>query len=91
VTEAAPVSAFSGWNSKAFDLRPFSLIEVGGSSAALTLAAVSELRILHSVVPSNLGAQVSSSFMVDNLQAVPEPSAVTMVALAALGCILRKR
>lgn len=90
VTEAAPVSAFSGWNSKAFDLRPSSLIEAGGSSAESTLAAVSELRILHSVLPSNMGAQVSSSFMVDNIRAVPEPSVVTMVALVALGCILRK-
>lgn len=91
VTEAAPVTAFSGWNSKVFDLSPSSLIEVGGTSAASTLAAVSELRLLHSTVPSNMGAQLSNSFMVDNIRAVPEPSLFAIVALGGVSWFFRKR
>jgi hypothetical protein len=91
VTAASPVTAFSGWNSKEFDIRPVTLVPAGGSSAAATLAAVSEMRILHSAAVGFTGAQVSGAFLVDNLQAVPEPSEVWMIGLAGLVLLSRKR
>ncbi|MEY3895178.1 MAG: hypothetical protein RLZZ214_697 [Verrucomicrobiota bacterium] len=91
VTAGSPVTAFSGWNSKEFDIRPAALLPVGGSSAAATLAAVSEMRILHSAAVGFTGAQVSGAFLVDNLRAVPEPSAFWMIGLAGLRLLFRKR
>ncbi len=91
VTSVAPVAAFSGWVNQVFDLRPSALTSAGGLDAAATLSAVSELRVLHSAAVDFRGARVSSSLLLDNLRAVPEPSGVLIVALAGFGCFFRKR
>jgi hypothetical protein len=91
VTTVAPVTAFSGWTSRVFDIRPAALVSAGGGDPAATLAAVSELRILHSAAVDYRGAKVSSSFMVDNVRAIPEPSAVMLVGLTGFFLAFRKR
>ena len=91
VTTASPVAAFSGWTNQVFDLRPVALVSAGGGDASATLAAVSELRILHSTVVDYRGAKVSSGFMVDNVRAIPEPSVVMFCGLAVLIIPFRKR
>lgn len=91
VTAVSPVAAFSGWNHAVFDIRPAALVSAGGGNATATLAAVSELRILHSAAVDFRGAQVSGAFMVDHLQAIPEPSAVMLAGLAGLVLLSRKR
>jgi hypothetical protein len=91
VTDASPVAAFSGWTNHVFDVRPGALSSAGGSNSATTLAAVSEMRILHSVTVDFHGAQVSRAFMVDNIRAIPEPSTGWGLALAAIALLFRKR
>lgn len=91
VTDAAPVAAFVGWVHHVFDISPTSLLSVGGSDAAATMAAVSETRILHSSAVDFKGADVSSSFLVDNLQAVPEPHSCQLIILAGPLLCFRKR
>ena len=91
VTPASPVAAFTGWVRREFAISTASLVSAGGDNAASTLAAVSELRILHSSAVDFRGALVSGSFMVDGIQAVPEPSPVMLLGLAGLACFLRKR
>lgn len=91
VTPATQVAAFSGWSRQVFQIAATSLLSAGGDNASSTLAAVSELRILHSTAVDFRGARVSSSFMVDRIQAVPEPSVLVITGLAVLGGILRKR
>ena len=91
VTAAAPVTAFSGWVNQVFDIRSAALATAGGTDAAATLAAVSELRILHSATVDFRGAKVSSSFLVDNIRAIPEPASVVLLAMAGIGCVFRKR
>ena len=90
VTLASPVNPFSGWTNQVFDLRPASLVSAGGNDASATLAAVSELRILHSTVVDYRGAKVSSGFMVDNVRAIPEPSVVMFCGLAVFAVFFRK-
>lgn len=90
VTTASPVAAFSGWTNQVFDLRPVALVSAGGNDASATLAAVSELRILHSTVVDYRGAKVSSGFMVDNVRAIPEPSVVMFCGLAVFAVFFRK-
>ncbi len=91
VTAAAPISAFSGWSNVAFDVRPNSLINAGGTNASSTMLGVTELRILHSFTPTQIGAQVSSTLLVDNLRAVPEPSSAVFFAITPVFLLRRKR
>lgn len=91
VTAASPVTAFSGWSSRVFDIRPSALVSAGGGNAAATMAAVSELRILHSSVVDYRGARVSSGFMVDNVRAIPEPSGVMIGGWVVFAVFFRKR
>ncbi len=91
VTPPSPVAAFTGWVHLEFDILPSSLLNVEGSDAAATMAAVSEVRILHSSVVDFRGARVSASFMVDDIEAIPEPSAWVLAAMAGIGTFFRKR
>lgn len=84
VTVAVPVTAYSGWSSQIFDIRPETLVSAGGDDIAATMAGVSEIRILHSTIADFRGAKVTSSFNVDNIRAVPEPSACLILGLAGL-------
>lgn len=89
VTPAKAVAAFSGWNPLLFDIRPGSLVSAGGSSATTTLAAVSEVRVIHSSTVNFRGAAVSGTFLLDNVRAVPEPENLVLTSLA--GCLLARR
>lgn len=91
VTAISPVTAFSGWSSVLFDIRPAALISASGTDAAATMAAVTEMRILHSSAVSYNGAQISSSLLVDNLHAVPEPCFAALCILASPLLLLRVR
>lgn len=91
VTQAAPLAAFTGWVHQEFAIAPVSLLSAGGDDAAATLTAVSELRILHSSAVDFRGAQVTGSFMVDRIQAIPEPSVWIITAMAGIGTFFRKR
>jgi hypothetical protein len=91
VTPASPVAAFTGWVQLEFDIRPFSLLNLEGSDAAATMAAVSQMRILHSSAVDFRGAQLSGSFLVDDIEAIPEPSAWMIAAMAGFGTFFRKR
>ncbi len=91
VTAAASVAEFVLWGQHVFDIRPAFLLSTGGSDAAATMAAVSEVRILHSHTVDFRGADVSSSFLVDNLQAVPEPHSCMLLILAGPLLCFRKR
>jgi hypothetical protein len=91
VTPAAPVAAFTGWVEREFAINPASLLGAGGDDAVATLAAVSEMRILHSSAVDFRGAQVTGSFMVDGIQAIPEPSVWMIAAMAGIGTFFRKR
>lgn len=91
VTDASPVTAFSGWSDFLFDIRPTSLVSAGGSNASTTMANVTEMRILHSSVVSSNGAQISSTLLVDNLHAIPEPACAALLALTGSLLFVRKR
>ena len=60
------------------------------AGAAATLADVTEMRILHSPDPDHTGVALSSTMLIDNLTAVPEPSALILLAWSPL-FLKRKR
>ena len=91
VTPASSVAAFTGWVHLEFDIRPSSLVNAEGSDAAATMAAVSQMRILHSSAVDFRGAQLSGSFLVDNIEAIPEPSVWMIAVMAGIGTFFRKR
>ena len=90
VTAAASVPAFAGWGNHTFNIQPSALTASGGTNAAATLAGVTEMRILHSPTPSHTGTTLSSTMLVDNVTAVPEPSALGLLAFSPL-FLKRKR
>jgi hypothetical protein len=91
ITAAESVPAFAGWSSHDFDIRASALVaSEGGSSAIATLADVTEMRILHSPDPDHTGVALSSTMLLDNVTAVPEPSALVLLAWSPL-LLKRKR
>jgi hypothetical protein len=91
VTAATPVAAFSGWNHLLFQIDAPSLTSSGGTDATLTLAAVTEVRVLHNSTVNHRGAQLSSSFQVDNIRAIPEARATSLALLSACFLLRRRR
>lgn len=91
VTPAQSVAAFTGWNPLSFDVRPTSLASAGGTNASQTMAGVTETRVLHSSSVDFRGARISSSFLMDNLRAVPEPRLFCLAGLANFLLLRRKR
>lgn len=91
VTAAAPIAAFSGWNHRVFPIDASSLISSGGTDAALTLGGVTEVRVLHNSTINHRGAQLSGSFQVDNIQAVPEVRVPALILLSSSFLLRRNR
>lgn len=91
VTPAEPLPAFGGWSRILFDIRPSALLSAEGTDVAATMAGVTQLRILHASTPTFRGASVSGSFLVDDIEAVPEPGSLAMLALAGAFTAIRKR
>jgi hypothetical protein len=92
VTGIAPAPRFGGWIRAEFDLSLSALTAVsGGSNAAATMAGVTEMRILHSSAADHQGSVVSGILLVDQLNAVPEPSTLGLLAGSLLVFLKRKR
>lgn len=79
------------WYAVSFGLSAGDLTQVAGTDTLNTvLSNVSELRILHSTAPAWRGGNIPATLDVDNLTAVPEPSALGLMVLAG-GLALRRR
>lgn len=91
VTPSQAVAPFSGWNALLFDIRPTALLASGGSNAGQTMAGVTETRVLHSNTTDFRGARISSSFLMDNVRAIPEPQIASIATLAGFLLIRRQR
>ena len=91
ITAAESIPAFAGWSNHDFDIQASALVaSAGGNNAAATLANVTEMRILHSPDPDHTGVTLSSTMLIDNVTAVPEPSALILLAWCPL-FLKRKR
>lgn len=92
VTQAAAVPAFVGWVPRSFDIRSASLLPTDALStdAAATMANVSEMRILHSSAPDHQAAQLSGSFLVDNIRAIPEPGLFAVSVISGMILMARR-
>jgi hypothetical protein len=89
-----PLPAGSGWTEAVFPLGGADLTgeNIGGVVLSATLAQVFKLRILHAATPAFPPETVVGDLGVDNLTAVPEPSAALLAGLgAALALALRRR
>jgi hypothetical protein len=73
------------WHHATFNLNAASLTGFNSPQPlAADLANVKDFRILDSAAPSGLGDIVAGQFGVDNITAVPEPSALALIAIGAL-------
>ena len=95
ITDAFLLPAGSGWTHASFSISPSSLITLlGSANAALTNAT--ELRIFHNPAPDFPGPPIGipaiqASLGVDNIAAVPEPSAVLLVTVGGLMLMVQRR
>jgi hypothetical protein len=72
------------WHHAIFDLDAASLTGFNSPQPLATdLANVKDFRILESAAPSGVGDMVTAQVGVDNVTAVPEPSALVLIAIAA--------
>jgi hypothetical protein len=89
---AVPAPNDGQWHRVALSLAPADFVPHTANSnpspnAAAALANVSHLRILHNPVANFLGANGPATLFLDNIQTIPEPTALVLTACAigALG------
>jgi hypothetical protein len=80
----------SGWTNVVFPTTAAALSSINGS-AATALAAVTELRILHSLNGAFPGEIIAAQIGVDDLAAVPEPSTALLLGFGLLALAARRR
>ena len=90
------LAAGSDWQHVVFPINPASMTAIGGPDAFNTFFAsdLQEMRIINEAGTSNLtGDSVTGQLGVDNIHAVPEPSAVllTVAGMLAFAVARRKR
>lgn len=79
--------AGSGWVRALFPVDPLHLGAAAGTVEA-ALTGATELRLYHGVAPGYPGGPVVASLGVDNIQAVPEPSALCLLSAGVLAAAL---
>jgi hypothetical protein len=78
------VPAGSGWQRLVFPIQPSDL-RAGSGSVNLALSSAYSVRLYHGVNSSFPGGSVVATLGVDNITAVPEPSAAALLALGLAG------
>jgi hypothetical protein len=69
-TNPISLTAGGGWDTHVFSLVPGDLTAIGGTDVGATLAAVSQLRILHSNAPAFSGNPIVATLGIDNIAGV---------------------
>lgn len=88
---AVVVPAGSGWQQVVFPILPSDLRAASGGNVNLALSSAYSLRLYHGVNSSFPGGSVVTTLGVDNITAVPEPSAAALLALGLAGLASRRR
>lgn len=88
-TLAVPVSPGSDWQTIELSIEPGDLTPDPSGDVNTTLASVFEFRILSAQSPSFTGDSIDALGLVDNVMAVPEPSALLLfvASLASVGLL----
>lgn len=76
--------ADSQWHHAVFSIAEADLTKLGSLTYKQALTNVSQFRILDSVTPDDQGAVIASSFGVDNIHAIPEPTAAILLIIPLL-------
>jgi hypothetical protein len=80
----------SGWTNVVFPTTVAALSSINGS-AATALAALTELRILHSANGAFPGEIIVAQIGVDNLAAIPEPNTALLIGCGLIALAARRR
>lgn len=89
-TDPVLVPAGSGWMSVVFPVGPDALT-AGLGSVTTALSNTTALRIFHSPSPGFPGPSVVAQIGVDNIKAVPEPSAALLIGAGLLALLITRR
>jgi hypothetical protein len=94
---SATLDSGSGWTHMVFSLLPGDLVPVSGLSGdtgndvMAALGNVLELRLLNSAAPDWNGLPVSATLGIDNITAVPLPSALVLFASGLVALLAKRR
>jgi len=75
----------------AADLSPAVTNTEGAPNAAAAMSDVAHLRILHNPTPNEFTAAGVGSFRLDNITAVPEPTALTSMSVVGAWLVMKRR
>jgi hypothetical protein len=89
-SSAIPLPAGSGWTHVLFPITPGDVTAVLGSVDA-ALSNATAIRIFHATTAAFPGNPIVAQLGVDNIRAVPEPAATTLLAVALGGIALVRR
>lgn len=88
-SDAVRLLPLAPWTRATFSLQAADLVSSGGTDVALTLANVTELRILHQPSEDFVSIVSLASLGIDRIHAIPEPT--TSVFLIFVGFLVRFR
>jgi len=80
--KSAELPVNGDWQSIFFPISPTALD--GGTNLEDTLASVDRIRIFHNPDASFPGPRINASIGLDNIQAIPEPTGATLIAMSVL-------
>jgi len=83
-TIAIPIAPGSGWRTVEIPILPGDLTSDGGFDVLSTLGNVTQLRFTSAEGPTFRGDPIEAELLLDNIEAVPEPGTVTMLAIGVL-------
>ena len=90
ITTGFTLAADSQWHHVIFPISSGSYTAFNGGTFNSVMGSVAEMRILESSSPSITGDFIVGNLGIDNVQAVPEPASLTLLA-AAMGLLCTRR
>ncbi|HYD01091.1 MAG TPA: hypothetical protein VEB22_07680 [Phycisphaerales bacterium] len=91
-TAAFAVPADGQWHHAVFTISESTMTRVGNALDWQTaMQWVTQVRIFHSTNPSVVGTNIASSVGIDNIIALPTPTAAAALALTSLSALCRRR
>jgi hypothetical protein len=90
-TVAVPLGVGSGWQTVILSIFAADLTSAGGLNVNLTLSGMTQLRLISAASPSFMGDSIAAQLLVDNVEALPEPSKPVLLLAGSVAVLILGR